>query len=72
MGNVTVGKVWQSGLWWPMVGRDAAAFGKTWDMFQRTGQSSSNARISSGRSYQLLHKQETGTFSWPPITAEMC
>jgi hypothetical protein len=36
-GEVTTRKVWQSGLWWPMVLRDAHLFAKECDLCQRTG-----------------------------------
>jgi hypothetical protein len=38
VGEVTARKVWQSGLWWPTVLRDAHLFAKECDLCQRTGQ----------------------------------
>jgi hypothetical protein len=36
-GEVMARKVWQSGLWWPTVLRDAHLFAKECDLCQRTG-----------------------------------
>mgnify|MGYP000105413119 CR=1 FL=1 len=43
--DVTIHKVWQSGLWWPTVTRDATSFTKTCDVYQRTGQPAPGARM---------------------------
>jgi hypothetical protein len=45
VGEVTARKVWQSGLWWPMVLRDAHLFAKECDVCQRTGQPQESARM---------------------------
>jgi hypothetical protein len=44
-GEVTARKVWQSGLWWPTVLRDAHLFAKECDVCQRTGQPQESARM---------------------------
>jgi hypothetical protein len=43
--EVTARKVWQSGLWWPTVLRDAHLFAKECDVCQRTGQPQESARM---------------------------
>jgi hypothetical protein len=44
-GEVTAWKVWQSGLWWPTVLRDAHLFAKECDVCQRTGQPQESAQM---------------------------
>jgi hypothetical protein len=44
-GDVTARKVWQSGLWWPTVLRDAHLFAKECDLCQRTGQPQESAQV---------------------------
>jgi hypothetical protein len=44
-GDVTARKVWQSGLWWPTVLRDAHLFAKDCDVCQRTGQPQESTRM---------------------------
>jgi hypothetical protein len=45
VGEVTVQKVWQSGLWWLTVLQDAYLFAKECDLCQRTGQPQESARM---------------------------
>jgi hypothetical protein len=45
VGEVTARKVWQSGLWWPTVLRDAHLFAKECDLCQRTRQPQESARM---------------------------
>jgi hypothetical protein len=44
-GEVTARKVWQSGLWWPTVLRNAHLFAKECDLCQRMGQPQESARM---------------------------
>jgi hypothetical protein len=77
-GEVTAQKVWQSGLWWPTMLKDAHQYAKECDVCQRTGccinqsyhlsHSRNGVWISSACSNLRLPKQEIKIYSSPLTT----